>query len=96
METKVKWSVAEAKQRLSELLRTAAEEPQTILSRSRPVAAVVDMKTFEEFKAWREGRLSRTIADAFGELRSLSEPTGYRLRLPGRKNRRSGFPAPKK
>lgn len=92
----MRWSVAQAKQRLSELLRTAADEPQTILSRSRPVAAVVDIKTFEEFKAWRDGRRSRTIAEAFGELRSLTEPTSYTLRLPGRKNRRPGFPTSKR
>ena len=35
------WKVAEAKQRLSEVLRCAAREPQTIYSRSRPVAVVV-------------------------------------------------------
>ena len=87
----MKWSVAEAKQRLSELLRTAAKEPQTILSRSRPVAVVVDAETFEEFKVWQQGREARTLADAFDELRSLAAADDYVLTLPRRRNRPDGF-----
>ena len=87
----MKWSVAEAKQRLSELLRTAAKEPQTILSRARPVAVVVDAETFEEFKAWQQGREARTLADAFDELRSLAAGDDYALTLPRRRNRPDGF-----
>jgi prevent-host-death family protein len=58
------WKVAEARQRLSEVLRNAAQEPQTIYRRSRPVAVVVAGETFEEFKAWRAERRARTVAFA--------------------------------
>lgn len=85
------WNVAEAKQRLSELLRAAAREPQTILSRSRPVAVVVDAETFEEFRAWQASRRARTLAEAFEELRSVAGPTGSVLSLPRRRNRKDGF-----
>ena len=85
------WSVAEAKQRLSEVLRNAAKEPQTIENRSRPVAVVVAADTFEEFQAWRARRDSRSVGEAFAELRSLAAASGYRLELPRRRNRRDGF-----
>ena len=85
------WNVAEAKQRLSELLRTAAKEPQTILSRSRPVAVVIDAEAFEQFKAWQAERRARTLAEAFDELRSLAASVGYVLPLPERRNRRNAF-----
>ena len=91
LEEAMKWSVAEAKQRLSELLRTAAKEPQTISSRSRPVAVVIDAAAFEEFKAWQAARRARTLATAFDELRSLAASAGYVLSLPKRRNRRSGL-----
>ena len=87
----MKWNVAEAKQRLSELLRTAAKEPQTILSRSRPVAVVVGAEAFEEFKAWQAARRARTLAEAFEELRSLAASADYVLPLPQRRNRRNAF-----
>lgn len=90
------WSVAEAKRRLSELLRTAAKEPQTILSRSRPVAVVVAAETFEEFRAWQTARRARTLAEAFDELRSLAAPAGYVLQSPKRTNRRTAFPPPRR
>lgn len=85
------WSVAEAKQRLSELLRNAAQEPQTIENRSRPVAVVVAPDEFLEFEAWRARRRARSVGEAFAELRSLATGTGYRLELPLRRNRRDGF-----
>ena len=87
----MKWSVAEAKQRLSELLRTVAKEPQTIMNRSRPVAVVVGPESFEEFKAWGAARRARTLAEAFDELRSLAASADYVLTLPKRRNRRSGL-----
>lgn len=86
-----KWSVAEAKQRLSALLRTAAKEPQTILSRSRPVAVVVDAETFEQFKAWQAARRAPTLAEAFDELRSLAASEDYVLPRPKRRDRRNAF-----
>ena len=89
----MKWSVADAKQRLSELLRTAAKEPQTILSRSRPVAVVVGAEAFEEFKAWQAARRARTLAVAFDELRALAASADYVLSVPTRRNRRDGFGA---
>lgn len=86
-----KWNVADAKQRLSELLRTAAKEPQTILSRSRPVAVVVDPETFEQFKAWQNARRARTLAEAFDELRALAASEDYVLPLAERRNRKNAF-----
>jgi len=85
------WSVAEAKQRLSELLRRAAKEPQRIENRSRPVAVVVAADTFQEFESWRARRATRSVGDAFAELRSLASEVRYRLELPRRRDRRDGF-----
>ena len=85
------WKVADAKQRLSELLRSAAEEPQTIYSRSRPVAVVVAGATFEEFRVWQAERKARTVGAAFAELRSLTKGSPYVLVVPKRRNRRNAF-----
>jgi prevent-host-death family protein len=90
------WSVAEAKQRLSEVLRNAANEPQTIKNRSRAVAVVVSADAFEEFEAWRTARNSRTVGAAFAELRSIAGEAGYTLPLPPRRDRRDGFSGSRK
>lgn len=90
------WSVAAAKQRLSELLRNAVNEPQVIENRSRRVAVVVAADRFEEFEAWRARQEARSVGEAFSELRSLAAENGYRLDLPPRRNRRDGFSRPAK
>jgi len=87
----MKWSVAQAKQRLSELLRTSAKEPQTILSRSRAVAVVVNVESFEQFQAWQSARRARTVAEAFDELRTLAASADYAVKVPRRRNRRNAF-----
>jgi prevent-host-death family protein len=87
----VAWNVAAAKQRLSEVLRNAVHEPQTIYSRSRPVAVVVGGDTFEEFKAWQAERKARTVGAAFAEVRTLAGAVGYVLPIPARKDRKNAF-----
>ncbi|MCL4819854.1 MAG: type II toxin-antitoxin system prevent-host-death family antitoxin [Vicinamibacteria bacterium] len=87
----VAWSVAEAKQRLSEVLRNAAREPQAIRNRSRDVAVVVSAEEFGEFAAWRASRRARTVGAAFAEFRALAADDGYQLPVSRRANRRDGF-----
>ena len=48
------WNIAQAKQRFSEVVRQAAEEPQLIYNRDHLVAAVIDAEDFEAFKQWWE------------------------------------------
>ena len=64
------WNVADAEQKLSEVIRKASDSPQWIFSRDRPVAVIVSPKVFEELselKARQEG----AIAEAFAELRKI-------------------------
>jgi len=83
------WNVTEAKRRLSEVLRRAAQEPQTICRRSLPVAVVVAGETLEEFRAWQAERHAQSVGTAFADLRSLVRGSGYVLADPKRKNRRN-------
>jgi len=84
------WRVAEAKQRFSEVLRAAQDEPQPVYKRNDLVAAVVSGETFEEFQEWRKRRLSRTLAEATEELRRLVAEEGD-LEIPDRRDRPNAF-----
>ncbi len=88
----VAWKVAEAKQRLSELLRDAAREPQEIYNRERLVGVVVGAEEFAEYRSWR-ARSRRSLAEACEEARRICADEGP-LPVPGRRNRRSVFPGP--
>jgi prevent-host-death family protein len=70
-ELPVNWKIGQAKQRFSEVVREAAEEPQRIYKRDRLVAAVVDADDLEEFLEWKRGRKRRSLAEAFDELRRI-------------------------
>jgi len=87
----MRWSIAEAKQKFSDVVRKAGQEPQLIFNRDRLVAAVVDPETFEAFQARREQEQSRSIAAAFDELRKLVAEEGYTLEAPPRRSRKNTF-----
>lgn len=85
------WKAAEAKQRFSELVKAAGDEPQWIYNRDKLVAAMVPAVILREFLDWRERREERTLGDAFAELRHLCEEEGYALEVPARRDRPNPF-----
>ena len=52
---------------------------------------MVGPDTFEAFKAWREREQSRTLVDAFAELRQIATEEAYTLEIPHRSDRRNAF-----
>jgi prevent-host-death family protein len=91
LEVKVHWNIAEAKQKLSDVVRRAASEPQPIFSREREVAVLVDADTFRAFQAWREREARRSFAGAFAELRQICADENYELTAPIRLDRTNPF-----
>lgn len=85
------WSIAEAKQKFSEVLRAAATAPQLICNRGRLVAVVVNVETFHAFQAWYEQKSKTTLAEAFAELRALCAAEEYTLAVPLRHDRGNPF-----
>jgi prevent-host-death family protein len=78
-----RWSVAEAKARLSELMDEARKRPQTIERRGRPLVVVVSVGQFDDDQVrWRR------FLEVSEELRAAG---GGELRLPRRGSRRSPF-----
>ncbi|HRB12365.1 MAG TPA: type II toxin-antitoxin system prevent-host-death family antitoxin [Vicinamibacteria bacterium] len=90
------WSVADAKQQLSEVLRRAATRPQTITKRARDIAVVIDVQEFREFQQWKSAGRKKTVAEAFEDLRLLSGTRGPALKAPARRDRRRAFFPPAK
>ena len=87
----MEWKIGEAKQRFSEVVRAAEDEPQRIYNRERLVAAVVAPNDFEEFLAWREKRRKGSLADSIRELSRISAEEGFTLDLPRREDRPNPF-----
>jgi antitoxin (DNA-binding transcriptional repressor) of toxin-antitoxin stability system len=85
------WKVADAKQKLSEVIRAAKDEPQSLYRRGHLVAAVVEPKTLLEFLAWRERERHTSLGAVFSELRELCEEERYTLEIPARLDRLDPF-----
>ena len=88
----MKWSVAKARERFSELLRRAEAEPQEIYNRDRLVAAVLGPESFREVSERMESSARKTLKESFDDMRKLMKDEGYKLEVSPRQNRKSGFP----
>jgi len=87
------WKIAEAKQKFSELVKAAENEPQCIYNRDKLVAAMIPAEILKEFLGWRhQQKKDRTLAEAFGELRRIAEEEDYTLEIPPRQERPNPFP----
>jgi prevent-host-death family protein len=80
-----RWSVADAKARLSELMQQAREQPQTIERRGRPLVVVVSV---EQFEGSDDRARWRGFLETSEEIRAAG---GGDLRVPRRGRRRSPF-----
>lgn len=74
------WKIGSAKQRFSEVLRLAGEQPQIIHNRDDVVGAVLGAEDTAAFLAWRE-RKSDRMAEALREARQICSEERYALPL---------------
>ena len=90
------WSIANAKQQFSEVVRLTAEEPQAIYNRDKPVAVVISAAEFEAFKRWRAERDKPSLVELFDEIRAALVAEGFEdgIEVPPRRNRPSPFDVP--
>ena len=87
----MKWSTAEARERLSQLVRAVDEEPQVITNRGRPVAVVIDPKEYEAFQQWRAHQSKQTMIEALDALKSACQTESYELHIAKRGDRPNLF-----
>ncbi len=87
----MRWRVAEAKQKFSQVVRAAREEPQEILNRDRPVAVVLDVESYEEYRRWRARRARPSLEEVTRELRRLCREEEYLLEVGERRDRDNAF-----
>ncbi len=87
----MRWKVAEAKQRFSEVLRAVGDAPQLIFNRDRLVAAVIDPESWQAFQTWREHERQVSLADVFHKFRRIAAEENYEMEVPERQDRGNVF-----
>ncbi len=71
----MKWTIARARERFSELLGQVHQERQPIFHRGRMVAVMVDPEEYARFKAWQGGESG--FSAALQELRQVCMEEDY-------------------
>ena len=71
------WSIAQAKQQFSEVVRLAAKEPQAIYNRTTPVAMVVTTDDYVLFKEWKARQDGNPLSDSIARLRDALGAAGF-------------------
>ena len=87
-EATMTWSIANAKQQFSEVVRLTAEQPQAIYNREKPVAVLISAQDYEDFQRWRAERDRPSLAQQFDALRALLDAENLDcIEVPPRTNR---------
>ena len=79
-----RWSVAEAKANLSEVVDRARAQPQVIESRGRPVAVVLSVEGYERLKEAEERTQPSPMQDFLRRCEALRASGDLELELPRR------------
>jgi hypothetical protein len=85
------WKIGQAKQRLSEVVRRAAEEPQIIQNRDHVVAAVIGPEEVGPFLKWRESQRGGGLSAALDEVQAICADEAYELPVAKRVDRSTPF-----
>ena len=83
----MKWSTAQARDNLSQVVEASESEPQVILNRGRPVAVVIGFDDYEAFMEWKRRHPTQDMSEALDELRAICADANYSLDLPDRADR---------
>lgn len=78
-----RWSVADAKAKLSTVLQAAKDEAQIICRRDEPVAVVVSMSTYEKGKRPKRQPLAKLLR----RLREIQAQETAEIEVPPRADR---------
>lgn len=73
----MEWNIAQAKQQFSEVVRLAAQEPQAIYNRARPVAVVVSTEEFDAFQQWKATQSGNAVLESLARLRAELNAAGF-------------------
>ena len=80
------WKVSEAKAHFSEVVANGKEAPQSILHRNKPVAALISIDDFEQFKTWKSQSSVPSMSELLEELQAINAEEGD-LEIPERGDR---------
>lgn len=71
------WNIAQAKQQFSEVVRLAAQEPQAICNRDKPVAVMVSAQEFGAFRQWKAAQTAPSFAHILSGMREQLVAAGH-------------------
>lgn len=89
----IKWTVAKARRRFADLMKSAVREPQPVYNRERVAAVVVGPDAYRELAKRPLRKSSATLAELFAEGREICRREGYVLETPKRRDRPNAFTA---
>lgn len=87
----MKWTIAKAKNKFSELIRNAQKEPQLVYNRDKLIAAIISAEEYNEIQSIKVKEQKKTLLDFFNEFKDACIKEHYTLEIPKRINRKDQF-----
>ncbi len=68
-----KWKISDAKARFTEVINLGKIEPQIIMNRNKPVAALIDYDDYEDFDKFLREKDRPTVSQLLMELSEINQ-----------------------
>ena len=81
------WTLNDARDRLTDILKYCASEPQVFYRYNQPVAVLVDIAFFEELMALKQFEQRPTMAELLTELDKIQNRDPIDFQIPARVDR---------
>jgi len=81
------WTVTDAKDRFTEIVRACLLEPQVVYDQNKPVSVVVDINFFNQLMNFRTRPARPTIAELLNELSDIHKSEPVEIEAPIRQDR---------
>jgi len=76
------WTLNDAKDRLSEVLRLSVQEPQILYDQKKPVGVVVNIDFFNDLMNLRNHQYRPTMAELLDELSEIHKVEPIEIEIP--------------
>lgn len=84
----MKWKIAQAKARFSEVLNLSQTEPQVICHRSKEIGVIIPFRYYQKMLDANKEQEKPSMKSLLAELKEINKNSTVRLSFPKRKNRR--------
>ncbi len=81
------WNTSDIKSHFREMIRRCADEPQMVYEKNKPIAVILNFRTFKKLSALPRRQKRPTMRQLLNELHDIRQTEDVEMDIPSRRDR---------